>query len=107
MATARSGTIAFAEGVAVEPAREDNARQVASSLYHIASAILMAWEAAAPDADARRALYARLVLDHRLSASDPLAPGDGEFEREAAEMVFSERKVPLAQIAGLLIQSAE
>ena len=34
----------------------------------------MTWEAAQPGADARRALYARLVLDHRLSAQDPLAP---------------------------------
>src|SRR5258705_2400132 len=38
--------LAFAERVAAEPALEENARQVASSLYHIASAILMAWEAA-------------------------------------------------------------
>ena len=44
----------------------------ASGLYHITSAILMAWESAQPGADARRALYARSILDHRLSAQDPL-----------------------------------
>jgi acyl-CoA dehydrogenase len=63
----------------------------------------MTWEAARPGADARRALYARFVLEHRLSAQDPLEPRDGEWEREAAEMVLSERQVSLAEIAGLLI----
>ena len=57
----------------------------------------MALEAAQPGADARRALYARLVLDHRLSAQDPLAPGDGDGEREAAELVLSQRPVTLAE----------
>ncbi len=96
-------TLAFAERVAAGPAMEENARQAASSLYHVTSAILMIWEAAKPGADARRALYARFVLDHRLSPQDPLAPGDGGWERGAAEMVLSERKVSLAEIAGLLI----
>jgi hypothetical protein len=62
----------------------------------------MTWEAAQPGADARRALYARLVLEHRLSARDPLAPGDDAWERQAAEMVLSQRQVTLAEIAGLL-----
>jgi acyl-CoA dehydrogenase len=61
-------TLVFAERVAVEPLLEESARQAASSLYHVTSAILMAWEAAQPGADARRALYARFVLEHRLSA---------------------------------------
>ena len=62
----------------------------------------MTWEAAQPGADARRALYARLVLDHRLSAQDPLAPGDGESERAIAELVLSQRPVTLAEVTGLL-----
>ena len=95
-------TLAFAERVAAEPALEDSARQVASSLYHITSAVLMTWEAARAGADARRALYARLVLEHRLSARDPLAPNAGDWEREAAEIIFSERRVALGEIGGLL-----
>ena len=95
-------TLGFAERVAAEPALEANARQVASALYHVASAILMTWEAAQPGADARRALYARWVLDHRLSAPDPLEPGDGDGEREVAELVLSQRPVSLAQVARLL-----
>jgi acyl-CoA dehydrogenase len=95
-------TLAFAERVAGEPALEAGARQVASALYHVTSCILMMWEAAQPEADARRALYARFVLDHRLSAQDPLAPEIGEWEREAAEILFSQREVALAEVVGLL-----
>src|SRR5712672_3874780 len=94
--------LAFAERVAAEPALEESARQVASSLYHITSAILMIWEAAQPGADARRALYARFVLEHRLTAQDPLEPRYGEWERKAEELVFSERQVAIAEVTGLL-----
>ncbi len=96
-------TLVLLERVAAEPALEDRARQAASALYHITSAILMTSEAARPGADARRALYANFVLGHRLAAQDPLAPGGGDREREAAEIIFSEREVSLAEIAGLLI----
>jgi acyl-CoA dehydrogenase len=95
-------TLAFAERVASEPALEERARLVASALYHVTSAILMTWEAAQPGTDPRRALYARLVLEHRLSAKDPLEPRTGNWEREAAEIIFSESKVSLREIAGLL-----
>jgi acyl-CoA dehydrogenase len=96
-------TLVFAERVAAEPTLEESARQAASSLYHITSAILMTWEAAQPERDARRALYARFVLEHRLSPQDPLEPSHGGWEREAQEFVFSERQVLLTEIAGLLV----
>lgn len=95
--------IVFAEGVAAAPALEQHARAAASALYHIASAVLMTWEAAQTGADARRALYARLVLEHRLSAQNPLAPQENEWEREAAEILLSDCNVAIAQIEGLLI----
>jgi acyl-CoA dehydrogenase len=95
-------TIAFAERVAAEPALEASARQVASALYHVTSAVLMTWEAAQLGTDARRALYARLVLEHRLSTQDPLEPHISDWEREASEIIFSERRVSLPEIAGLL-----
>jgi acyl-CoA dehydrogenase len=94
--------LAFAERVAAEPALEQTARLAASALYHTTSAILMTWEAAQPGTDPRRALYARLVLEHRLSAKDPLEPRTGDWEREAAEIIFSELKVSLPRIAALL-----
>jgi len=95
-------TLVFAERVAAEQHLEASARQAASGLYHVASSILMAWEAAQPGADARRALYARFVLEHRLSAQDPLEPRHGDWEREAAEIIFSERQAAIAEIAGVL-----
>src|SRR5258707_4232802 len=95
-------TLRFAEQVAAKPALEDNARKAASALYHATSAVLMTWEAAQPGTDARRALYARLALDHRLSPQDPLAPDEDEWEREAAEILLSERSVSIGEIAGLL-----
>jgi acyl-CoA dehydrogenase len=96
-------TLIFAERVAAEPALEASARQAASALYHVTSAILMTWEAAKLGADARRALYARLVLEHRLSAQDPLEPSVGDWEREAAEILLTEKSVALDEIAGLLV----
>jgi alkylation response protein AidB-like acyl-CoA dehydrogenase len=95
-------TLVFAERVAAEPALETRARQVASALYHVTSAVLMTWEAAQPGTDARRALYARLILEHRLSAQDPLEAVTGDWEREVAEIIFAERRVALSEIAGLL-----
>jgi alkylation response protein AidB-like acyl-CoA dehydrogenase len=67
-------TCDFAAGVA---ARRDEplARQAASALYHITSAIGLAREAAVPALAHRRAL-ALAVLDHRLSPRDPLAAGE-------------------------------
>jgi hypothetical protein len=94
--------LVFAERVAASSTLEASARQAASALYHITSAILMTWEASRPGADARRALYARFVLEHRLSPRDPLAPQAGEWEGEAAEILFGERQVAIADIAGLL-----
>jgi acyl-CoA dehydrogenase len=95
-------TLVFAERVAAEPALEATARLAASALYHITSAILMTWDAAMPGTDPRRALYARLVLEHRLSVQDPLEPRTSEWEREAAEIIFSEAEFSLVEIAGLL-----
>jgi alkylation response protein AidB-like acyl-CoA dehydrogenase len=94
--------LGFAEQVAAEPALEENARLAASSLYHITSAILMTWEAARPELDARRALHARFVLEHRLSPQDPLAPGNRDWEHEAAAVVFSERPVAVSEVVPLL-----
>jgi alkylation response protein AidB-like acyl-CoA dehydrogenase len=95
-------TIVFAERVAAEAALEATARQAASALYHVTSAILMMWEAAQPGADARRALYARFVLEHRLSPQDPLEPRTGDWERDAAEIIFSEQKAAIDEIVRLL-----
>jgi alkylation response protein AidB-like acyl-CoA dehydrogenase len=95
-------TLVFAERVAADGALEASARQAASALYHVTSAILMTWEAGRPGADPRRALYARFVLEHRLTAQDPLEPRIGDWEREAAEILFSEQQATFPGIARLL-----
>ena len=53
----------------------DQARQAASALYHVTSAIGLAHEAANDDLPHRHAL-ARMVLTHRLLPRDPLADED-------------------------------
>ncbi|HEX3114528.1 MAG TPA: acyl-CoA dehydrogenase family protein [Bradyrhizobium sp.] len=95
-------TLAFAERVAAEPVLEASARQVASALYHVSSAILMMSESARPGTDARRALYARLVLEHRMGTQDPLDPVTCDWERDAEKILFSETPVAITDVAGLL-----
>jgi acyl-CoA dehydrogenase len=95
-------TLDFAERVATEPALEADARRAASGLYHITSSILMTSEASRPGTDARRALFARFVLERRLSVQDPLEPEVSEWEGEAAKIIFSEKKATIADVARLL-----
>jgi hypothetical protein len=54
---------------------EHAARQAASALYHVSTAIAMAWEAGRLDCP-RRMRLAQLVLKHRVLPHDPLALGD-------------------------------
>jgi acyl-CoA dehydrogenase len=65
--------IALAERVASQ-GQETLARQAATALYDVVSAILLAWEGSRSGADARRVLLSRFVLAHRLSPTDPLVP---------------------------------
>jgi acyl-CoA dehydrogenase len=51
------------------------ARQAASALYHITSAVAMAWEASRTGS-LRRMMLAQLVIKHRLTPRDPLNGDD-------------------------------
>jgi alkylation response protein AidB-like acyl-CoA dehydrogenase len=82
---------------------ETLARAAAAALYNAAGAVLLAWEATRPGADARRALVARCVLAHRLSPQDPLAPAEADWERGAADWLLNERPATLAEVARLLV----
>lgn len=53
--------------------RHDAVRQAGSALYHISTAIFMAWEASRQAPDYRRLALALLVARHRLLPRDPLA----------------------------------
>jgi hypothetical protein len=93
--------VVLAERVAGEK-DEPSVRLAASALYHATSAVLLAWEGAQPGVDPRRALYARFVLDHRLSHRDPLEPENNTFEREAIDLVLGEGESSSAQVMRLL-----
>jgi acyl-CoA dehydrogenase len=77
------------------------ARMAAGALYNAATAVLMAWEAARLD-NGRRLLLSRMVVEHRLSAQDPLAPPDGAWEERAAVMLLGEEAVPFEQAAAVI-----
>jgi acyl-CoA dehydrogenase len=94
--------LAFAEQVAAEPDAEATARLAASALYHTTSAILLAWEGSQTSVDARRALLARFVLEHRLTARDPLVPANDNWERDSIDIVLGPEPATPARVATLL-----
>jgi len=96
-------SIALAERVAAERQSEAAMRSAASALYHVTSAVLLAWEGSQPDVDARRLLLSRFVLEHRLTGRDPLSPPDDAWEREAIDLILCDAPVSPAQAIKLLI----
>ena len=92
----------MAARIAAAPEAEALARQAATALYNAASAVLLAWEGSRPGADARRALYARCVLEHRLSPRDPLAPEEADWEKAATALVLRDRAATWNEVAPLL-----
>ncbi|PMR71569.1 acyl-CoA dehydrogenase family protein [Halomonas heilongjiangensis] len=75
--------VAAAERVADSPDNEAEGRRIASGLYHLTSAIILAWEAARLGDDCRRLALAKLVLQHRLLPRDPLEPAAVDAEAVA------------------------
>ena len=61
----------------------------------------MAWEAARLD-NGRRLLLSRMVVEHRLSAQDPLAPSNETSEESAAALLLGVGDVTLEQAAALV-----
>nr|WP_294546497.1 acyl-CoA dehydrogenase family protein [uncultured Rhodopila sp.] len=102
--TALDRAVGLAERVAAA-GPESLARQAATALYDASSAVLLAWEGSQPGTDARRALVARLVLMHRLSPVDPLAPEETEWERVAADALLGDKAMELGEAAELVEQS--
>ncbi len=92
--------ITLVEGVAA--GSEDQARRAASALYHVTSAILLASEGAHNPTDARRALLSRMVVDHRLVPTDPLAPEAFKGEPSIVAALLRDGPVSIADACGLL-----
>ncbi|MTH96188.1 acyl-CoA dehydrogenase family protein [Roseibium sp. RKSG952] len=96
--------IDFAADVATS-GNQTLARKAASAVYNSATATLLATEGSAlgeAGRDARRLLLARMVIDHRLRAQDPLKTGESSFEQEAIDLLLSPAPVSLDQATDVL-----
>jgi acyl-CoA dehydrogenase len=92
----------LARAVARDPSRERHARLAATALYNAASAVMLSWEATRPGVDARRAIVARFVLEHRLETADPLNPREDAWEKQATALLLDPSPVSLDNAAALL-----
>ena len=97
--------IGFAREVAGRTDNEADARRATSLLYHVASAVALAWEGGRIHemrGDARRLLLSRLVIDHRLQANDPFRLTENSVERAISGHLLGERAVGMAEVGELL-----
>jgi alkylation response protein AidB-like acyl-CoA dehydrogenase len=97
--------VGFARDVAGRADNEAEARRATSLLYHVASAVALAWEAQRIDAmrgDARRLLLSRLVVEHRLSAGDPFRLAENAVQDTIAGHLLGDRAVGMAEVGELL-----
>jgi len=96
--------IGFARKVADHSENETEARRATSLLYHVASAVALAWEAHRIHemrGDARRLLLSRLVIDHRLSTGDPFRLADDGKQRAITDALLGERALGMAEAGEL------
>jgi acyl-CoA dehydrogenase len=90
---------ALAEAVANAPDQEHEVRRMASALYNATSAVVLAWEAARSGRWRRLAL-SHLVLRHKLTPSDPMAPAADDAQ--LVECLISNHDVDQALAATAL-----
>ena len=97
--------IGFVREVASRTDNEADARRATSLLYHVASAVALAWEGGRIHemrGDARRLLLSRMVIDHRLSASDPFRLAENPASRAITGHLLGERAIGMAEVGELL-----
>ena len=97
--------VGFAREVASRMDNEGDARRATSLLYHVASAVAFAWEGSRIHdmrGDARRLLLSRLVVDHRISASDPFRLTENSAQRTITAHLLGDRDVGMAEVGELL-----
>src|SRR6202521_2585223 len=98
--------IGFAREVAAGSDHEAEARRATSLLYHVASAVALAWEGGRIHemrGDARRLLLSRMVIDHRVSANDPFRLTENPLQRAITGHLLGERAVGIAEVGELLV----
>jgi alkylation response protein AidB-like acyl-CoA dehydrogenase len=99
--------IGFARKVAGHSENEAEARRATSLLYHVASAVALAWESHRIHemrGDARRLLLSRLVIDYRLASNDPFRFADAGTQGAITDALLGERPLGIAE-AGRLAAS--
>jgi acyl-CoA dehydrogenase len=97
--------VGFAREVAVHSDNEAESRRATSLLYHVASAVQLAWEAQRVHArrgDARRLLLSRLVIDHRVTPGDPFRLAENKSQSAIASLLLGDRSVGMAEVGELL-----
>jgi acyl-CoA dehydrogenase len=97
--------IGFAREVASRTENEADARRATSLLYHVASAVALAWEGGRIHemrGDARRLLLSRMVIDHRVSPSEPFRLTENAVQRAITDHLLGERSVGMAEVGELL-----
>ena len=97
----------FISAVAAAPENEHMAREATTAFYNAASAVALAWESMQPQGDPKKLLISRFVLEHRLEPVDPLAPPNGEWERDAYAILLAEEgELSVADAAALISRGA-
>jgi acyl-CoA dehydrogenase len=97
--------VGFAREVASRIDNEAEARRATSLLYHVASAVSLAWEGGRIHemrGDARRLLLSRMVIDHRVSASDPFRLTENPVQRVITGHLLGDRVVGMHEVGELL-----
>ena len=97
--------VGFAREVASRMDNEAEARRATSLLYHVASAVALAWEGGRIHemrGDARRLLLSRLVIDHRVSAGDPFRLTENPVQRAITGHLLGDRAVGVTEVGELL-----
>ncbi|MGY3532086.1 acyl-CoA dehydrogenase family protein [Bradyrhizobium sp. USDA 4452] len=98
--------ITFAREVASRIDNEGDARRATSLLYHVASAVALAWEGGRIHemrGDARRLLLSRMVIDHRVMPGDPFRLAENTVQRRMTEHLLGDRAVGMAEVGELLV----
>ncbi|MCC8966106.1 acyl-CoA dehydrogenase family protein [Bradyrhizobium sp. Pear76] len=97
--------IVFAREVAGRIDNEGDARRATSLLYHVASAVALAWEGGRIHemrGDARRLLLSRMVIDHRVMPGDPFRLAENTVQRRMTEHLLGDSAVGMAEVGELL-----
>ena len=98
--------IGFAREGAARTDNEAESRRATSLLYHVASAVALAWEGGrihAMRGDARRLLLSRLVFDHRVMVGDPFRLTENATQRAIAGHLLGDRAAGMAEVGELLL----